>query len=188
MIDFTLTIPTPIHDRLRNLEGKAGQRIARKAVRAAANQAKAAIVQLAPFRQKNRRATDKRHFRDTISIRQRTYKKGTISVCVVGAKSPQVPHAHLIEFGTVQRFTNSRTIYATTGRRQVRVKGKGIITRLIRRRSGTAIRDAGRKQANRGVMPEMMPVRRGLQQSQAAAQATFQRIAEYELQKIDSQE
>ena len=91
------------------------------------------------------------HMRDVLTTKQKTYKK-TGTVFMVGPRSKQAPHTHLVEKGTAQRFTNNVSLYANKESKLVRVKGR-ILRRNIKRKVGNKEKVQGAARLNRGRMP-----------------------------------
>lgn len=144
------------------------RRASMKAAKALVNNARPRIPRAA---KKNKPYASKPHYQDVLGYKVKTYK-GTV-VSVVGPKSAQAPHAHIVEDGTQQRFTKSKTQYRGVGTKRVAVKRKYVtstgktrtrkvfINRSVRKSIGSFVdvNNSGVSQ-NRGRMPAFHPMRK----------------------------
>ncbi len=113
------------------------------------------------------------HLRDTVTVKQRTYRKqrnASVTYFAIGwggAPSRVKPNAHLVEEGTAQRFTGSKTDYENAGQKKIKTR-KGWVFKKIRKSIGSkAIAGAIRK--NRGIMPAFRPTQRAFSQTEQQA-------------------
>jgi len=107
---------------------------------------------------KNKGYEGKPHARDVMTTKQKTYKN-TGAVFLIGPRSRQAPHTHLIEKGTDVRFTGNKSLYGNVGSKMVRVKGR-LKRRNIRKKIGDEATGAVRQ--NRGRMPAFGMLAKGL--------------------------
>ncbi len=136
------------------------------------NTVRAAILPLIPVNQSTRvrrnglgKIRPRIHYRDALTSVVREYPTTGIVVALTGAESGKAPHAHLIEDGTKQRFTNSKPIYGkmAVGVKTV-LKGGKLVTRSVRQKksTGSRLKRKNAAQLNRGRMPAFHPVERGV--------------------------
>lgn len=140
----------------------------------------ARIRKLVPVQQGKKRKRNRAnlHYRDTVTQKIVDFAKSGNVVALAGAASTTAPHATLVEGGTVQRFTNSKTIYrrVAVGVRKV-LKGGKLVTKADKKRVsvGSKLRDKKKPQLNRGAMPAFKPIAAGSAQSQSDIAAQLAR-------------
>lgn len=126
------------------------------------------------------------HYRYNLTSVIRDYEATKSVVVLVGAESGTAPHAHFLESGTQQRFTNHKTKYKlqAVGVRYAIARGEVVVKSSKEKRSqGSFVKTKnqqaigkivnGKKQwktptaLNRGRMPALQPVQRGVTNAQS---------------------
>jgi len=144
------------------------RRASTKAAKALVNNARPRIPRAA---KKNRPYAGKPHYQDVLGSKVKKYKEAVIAV--VGPKSAQAPHAHLVEDGTQQRFTGTTTRYRSVGTKRVATRRKYTtstgkirtrkvyVSRSVKKSIGSFVdvRKSGVSQS-RGRMPAFRPLRK----------------------------
>jgi hypothetical protein len=105
------------------------------------------------------------HYKLAMTSVVRDYQATKSVVVVVGATSRMAPHAHLVEDGTAQRFTNSKTRYRRTAVRARSVIHKGKLrtrSEYQKKSIGSFLKKKNKPQMNRGRMPAQHPVELGV--------------------------
>jgi hypothetical protein len=142
------------------------RRASTKAAKAVVNNAKPRIPRAA---KKNKPYASKPHYQDVLGYKVKTYKGAVASI--VGPKSAQAPHAHLVEDGTQQRFTKRTSQYRSVGTKRVATRRtyvtangktrsrKVYVNRSVKKSIGSFVdvRKAGISK-NRGRMPAYRPL------------------------------
>ena len=124
-----------------------------------------AIARLTPYNMNRKRGVRAYHYRDVLNSVVRDYPKTQSVVLVVGPESGKAPHAHLVEDGTKQRFTNSKPKYM-----RMKVRARQIIkngrlrwvTETEKKSIGSLERKKGKPRLNRGRMPAFHSLQRGV--------------------------
>lgn len=174
---------------LKTLPEKIEQRVLRKAGRTASNTFLQLAIQRTPKSDKKpAKYRGKPHLRDVLAIKQKTYGRGgkARTFFVIGPKSKQAPHGHLVEFGTAQRFTGSQTKYKTVTQGRIKTKS-GWKNRRKKVSIGSFEKFPGAVMANRGVMPAFAMLQksftRGRQFAQRAMEAEIKAGIEREARR-----
>ena len=158
---------------LRILPEKVQTKVMRQAGRKSAQTVLGSIKSVTPkARKKTKRFAHRPHLRDVMAIKQKTYKGRT--VYIVGPKSGQAPHAHLVEFGTQQRFTGSRTQYKT------------VATRKVKKRGGVKFMKAKVSIGSFGI-PGMARINRGRMPAFRNMQIGFGRVRQVAMRQLESE-
>lgn len=152
--------------RFQSFAESAQTRVLTKAVTAGCRVVQRRIQDTVPFntRKKRKQAL---HYRDTIAFVTREYG-GARVVGVVGHESKMAPHAHLIEKGTAQRFTNSKPSYKrmAVGVKFRMKRGKLVqVSERERVSTGSRMKKKGKPRLNRGRMPAFRTVENALNSS-----------------------
>lgn len=181
--DELLKLLGEMPDRVQN-------RVFRHAGRKAANAVAKRAGELTPRRRTNVHGPrENRHLADSFINKQKVYRASSTTVNIVGGQTGRMGHNrinHLVEKGTEQRFTNSRSKYKTVDR--------GMVTRLrkVKTASGgwrtVKVQEMSRKKEsigsfrkgpgarlNRGKMPAFKQLER------AVAETNVSQIYETEL-------
>jgi hypothetical protein len=152
------------------LSVKVGRKSQRKAIKIFADRLKALTPKQ---RKKPKGVKDLRHMRDTVAVKQKTYRNGkrSTTVTIAGFASPQVKHAHLVEHGTDERFTKHTTRYnRVPGRKRIKLKRGGWGYRRTRKISIGSFRDPRKTGMVRytGRMRAYRPTQRAFDQTESA--------------------
>lgn len=186
-------------DELLKLLGEMPDRIQNRVFRHAGRKAATAVAkragELTPRNVGKRANPTKPHLADTFTQKQKVYRNTATTVNIVGAQTGEKGHNrinHLVEDGTEQRFTNSRSRYKTVDRgmvtrlRKVRTASGGYRTIKVHEMSrklksigsfakGTNQRASESTGKNRGKMPAFKQLER------AVAETNVSQIYEMEL-------
>lgn len=130
---------------------------------------------------KKTKKTKPYHYKTSVTSVVRDYEKSHSVVLIVGAASRQAPHAHLVEDGTKQRFTNSRPKYRRTAIEAKLTVHKGRLvhrTNYAKKSIGSFIKNKKRPQLNRGIMPATHPVEIGVKAVTAAVAVNLKKDIE----------
>ena len=139
-----------------------------------------------------------RHVADSFINKQKVYRASETTVNIVGGQTGAMGHNrinHLVEFGTEQRFTNSRSKYKTVSRglitrtRKVRTASGGWRTvrvqeQAVRKQSIGSFRKGPGARLNRGKMPAFHQLERAVAETNVSQiyeteiRAGLQRIAD----------
>lgn len=151
----------------QKLQNRGMRRAQTKAAKALVNNARPRIPR-AP--KKPDKYKGKPHYQDVLSSKVKTYKNTVLAV--VGPKSKQAPHAHLVEDGTNNRFTLRTSKYEVIGQKRVKrtfytttATGKTVKRRRFvmsdRKKSVGSFVDPKKKGVERfrGKMPAFRPLR-----------------------------
>ena len=131
------------------------------------------ITRLIPVSHRRGKRKKYGHYAANIVSVTKAYGSGAV-VVVVGAQSGRAPHAHLVEEGTNQRFTNSKTRYRREAVR-TRVVVKNGAARTIVEKQKISVGSFGKRnkrpRANRGRMPAFHSVARGVASAAKSVQS-----------------
>lgn len=133
---------------------------------------------------------DTRHMADTASYKVKTYSGGKRKRVfgMVGYASPQVHHAHLVEYGTAPRYTKHSTKYERVlASRKVKYKRGGYRYRKTEKRSIGSFRDPKKRGPvlYRGIMPAFRPVQRTMAQTKGVIDNSIYDEMAAELKKMN---
>ncbi len=181
-------LPERVQTRVFRFAGrKAGNAIAKRA------------GELSPRRRTNVHGPrTNRHLADSFINKQKVYRASETTVNIVGGQTGAMGHNrinHLVEFGTVQRFTNSRSKYKTVSRglitrtRKVRTASGGWRTvrvqeQAVKKQSIGSFRKGPGARLNRGKMPAFHQLERAVAETNVSQiyeteiRAGLQRIAD----------
>lgn len=139
---------------------------------------------------KAKAAKDKRHMADTVNYKVKTYSGGKRKRVfgMVGYESPQVHHAHLVEYGTAPRYTKHSTEYERVlANRKVKYKRGGYRYRKTQKRSIGSFRDPKKRGPvlYRGIMPAFRPVQRTMSQTKGVIDNSIYDEMAAELKKMN---
>lgn len=173
-VSFDLTGIKPLLRSLQSMPEIVRTRVLMPAAARAGKTLERSIANLIPVQKFSgrfgRKKKGKSHYRNVMTNVVREYKSNGSVVVVVGAESGTAPHAILVEKGTVQRFTNSKTKY-----QRVAVRAKTIIkngkAKVVVEKSKQSVGSFGKKnklpRLNRGRMPAFRPIQRGVDAAKA---------------------
>lgn len=144
------------------------EKVERKVLRSAGRKAATTLLNIVKgytpkAKKKPWKYIGKPHLRDALAVKQKTYGRGGQSrtVFVIGPRSNQAPHAHLVEFGTGGRWTGSKTKYKTV--REGKIKTKlGFKFRKRKISVGSFEKYPGAVRAWRGRMPAFRMMQRAV--------------------------
>lgn len=152
----------------QKLQNRGMRRAQTKAAKALANNARPRIPR-AP--KKPKRYEGRPHYQDVLTSKVKTYKDTVVAI--VGPKSGNAPHAHLVESGTDERWTKHTTKYRGDGGKRVRAARKRMDNRgnwrteytfevREKRRSVGSFVDVGKTGVSkyRGRMPAFRPLQK----------------------------
>lgn len=159
---------------LRGLPGRIERNVLRAAGRKGAKVVGDRIASRTPVAKRQTRQSVLPHLRDTTTVKQRTYRKprgASVTYFAVGYGSPLKANAHLVEDGTAQRFTGSKTNYADVSTKKIKTR-KGWVFKKQRRSTGSVAK-SGVVRANRGTMPAFRPTHKAYSEAQSQARTVM---------------
>lgn len=145
-------------------------KVTRNAIKRGAKVFRDSIASLIPRNPK--KTPGRMHYKDGVTWAIKNYDKMSRVVAIIGPPSKSAPHAHLVERGTRQRFTNSKPKYKrmAVGLKWKIVKGQAVQKIERQRKSiGSVIKHKGRPRLNRGRMPAFHPVQHGVDAARSDA-------------------
>lgn len=159
----------PLLRALQQLPEKCRVRVLVPAANKAARRIASAVRKLVPVQKKMRKPHT--HYRDAVTQVVRDYPRTESIVAVIGAESGVSPHAHFVEDGTNQRWTNMRSRYRRMSiRARAIIKGGRVrfVTEQERKSIGSFLRKNKKPSFNRGRMPAFHSVAKGVKAAESA--------------------
>ena len=184
-VEFDLTGIKPLLRTLQQMPNVVRRRVLLPAAERAGEVLELSIASFIPVNRKPKKK-NAGHYRYNLTSVIRDYEATKSVVVLVGAESGTAPHAHFLEDGTQQRFTNHKTKYKlqVVGVRYSISRGEAIVRTSKEKRSQGSFLKTKNQQAsgkivngktkwktpkamNRGVMPATHPVQRGVNNAQS---------------------
>lgn len=154
----------PLLRSLREMPEIVQKRVLIPAAKNAGGILERSISRLIPFGVRRGKRKNHGHYANQIINVTKEYGSGNV-VVVVGAQSGRAPHAHIVEEGTNQRFTGSKSKYKRMAVRTRTVIKNGMARTIVEKQKKSVGSFGKRKnsvRANRGRMPAFHPVAKGI--------------------------